>query len=181
MAGNSVSITRPITAYFKVVRIILIKGLSGYVEISSDMIINQIAHTVFDSFANTDIVVAILNHNGSYVSNKLDVFERIFAERILLDELCRRVDDGQEPLIAHIDGYLVAASGLSAGFNGVGYAVMLLPAGSFGNIPESLDFIEIILEQFSLIAGLIEQNQQLKDYSGAVKTDVELPAFANVN
>jgi hypothetical protein len=145
------------------------------------MTINQIAQAVFDGFDNTDIVVAILNRSGSYVSNRLDIFERVFAEQRLLDELCRRVDDGQEPLISQIDGYLVAACGLSSGFDGIGYAIMLLPGDSFGKSFEHLDFIEIILEQFSLVAGLIEQNQQLRDYSEAVKTEAESTAFASVN
>ncbi len=177
---------------------ILVKRLLLCVEImltwfmqmlwNGKMTINKIAQMVFDSFGDTDIVIAIIARSGSYVSNRLDIFERIFAERSLLDELCRRVDDGCEPLISQIDGYLVAASGLSSGFDGIGYAIMLLPACSFGQ-SEHLDFgfdsahhfIEIILEQFSVIAGLIEQNQQLKDYSETEKTGAELAAFASVN
>jgi hypothetical protein len=185
---------------------ILVKGLLLCVEIiltwfmqmlwNGKMTINKIAQMVFDSFGDTDIVIAIIARSGSYVSNRLDIFERIFAERSLLDELCRRVDDGCEPLISQIDGYFVAASGLSSGFDGigstssplVGYAIMLLPACSFGQ-SEHLDFgfdsahhfIEIILEQFSVIAGLIEQNRQLKDYSETEKTGAELAAFASVN
>lgn len=148
------------------------------------MIINQIAHTVFDSFDDTDIVVAILNHNGSYVSNKLDVFEKVFAQRGLLEELCGRINDGQEPLITNIDGYLVAARGLSAGLKDVdstgsrqvGYAIMLLPGESS---KPSLEYIEIILEHLSLISGLIEQNQ--KNYIEFAKSDMEMPAFAGIN
>ncbi len=141
------------------------------------MTINQIAHAVFDSFASTDIVLAILNHNGSYVANKLDVFEEVFSDQRLLDELCRRVNDGQEPVISQIDGFFVAAAGLSNGFEQVGYAIILLPAESFGHI----DFIEIILEQFSTIAGLIEQNQQLKDSIETEKTIFDMPALTSVN
>ncbi|MGB8226589.1 MAG: hypothetical protein WCE45_06985 [Sedimentisphaerales bacterium] len=141
------------------------------------MTINQIAQSVFGSFADTDIVLAILNHNGSYVSNKLDIFERVFADQRLLDELCRRVDDGQEPLFSQIDSYFIAASGLSCGFEGIGYAVMLLPAESF----ISVDFIEIILEQFSTIAGLIEENQQLRESSEIEKTIFEVPVLTSVN
>ncbi len=156
---------------------ILVKPRLFPAEVSFDMIINRIASMVFDSFADTDVVVAILNHNGSYVASRLDVFEKVFCDRGLLDGLCRRVDDGQEPLIAHIDGFLVAASSLSAGFNGIGYVVMLLP----GSSQQSFEHIEIILEQFSLIAGLIEQNQQLRDYSESGKSDMDLVAVACVN
>jgi hypothetical protein len=140
------------------------------------MIINQIASMVFDDFADTGIVIAIIGRTGSYVSNKLDVFERIFVEGGLLDGLCGRVDDGQEPVISRLDGHLVAASGLSAGFDSIGYVVMLLPAGT-SEQSVYFDFIEIIFAQFSHIAGLIVQNQRLRDYSEAV----DLDAFAAVN
>lgn len=175
---------------------ILIKRLLVFVEIIS-MTINKIAQVVFDSFANTDIVLAILNRNGSYVSNKIEVFEQVFSEGKLLEELRRKIDDGHEPLITQIGEFLVAASALSADFNSMGYVIMLLPAStssegsghSSEKSPEYLDstgsrqveLIEIILEQFSLIAGLIEQNQQLIEYSETIKTSAELAAFASVN
>jgi hypothetical protein len=141
------------------------------------MTINQIAQSVFDSFADTDIVLGILNHNGSYVSNKLDIFERVFADQRLLDELCKRVNDGQEPLFSQINEYFIAASGLSSGIEGIGYAVLLLPVESF----RSVDFVEVILEQFSTIAGLIEQNQQLKESGEIEKTIFEMPVLTSVN
>lgn len=140
------------------------------------MIINQVAQAVFDSFAGTGVVVAILSRNGSYVASKVEVFEKVFADRRLLDELRRRVDDGQEPLLAQMDGFFIAAASLSSG---VGYAVMLVPACSFEQ-SEDFDFIEVILEQFSVIAGLVEQNQQLRDFGESVKSDAALAAFAAV-
>jgi len=170
--------------YFPDVYIFLIKRLLLFDETIA-MTINQIAQSVFGSFADTDIVLTILNHNGSYVSNKLDIFERVFSDQRLLDELCRRVDDGQEPLFSQIDSYFIAASGLSSGFEGIGYAVMLLPAESF----KSVDFVEVILGQFSTIAGLIEENQQLRE-SGEIEKTIfcrkashsgEMPVLTSVN
>lgn len=174
--------------YFPDVYIFLIKRLLLFDETIA-MTINQIAQAVFGSFADTDIVLGILNHNGSYVSNKLDIFERVFADQRLLDELCRRVDDGQEPVFSQINEYFIAASGLSccgaSRREGIGYAVMLLPAESF----KSLDFIEVVLEQFSTIAGLIEENQRLRE-SGEIEKTIfchkaspngEMPVLASVN
>jgi len=157
------------------------------------MTINQIAQSVFGSFADSDIILGILNHNGSYVSNRLDIFERVFADQRLLDELCRRVDDGQEPVFSQINEYFIAASGLSSGFEGIGYAVILLSAESFRSVDSTdsrqVDFVEVILEQFSTIAGLIEQNQQLKE-SGEIEKTIfchkaslsgEMPVLTSVN
>jgi hypothetical protein len=106
----------------------------------------------------------------------LDVFESVFADQRVLDELCRRIDDGHEPLITHIDSYLLAAKAVASGFDNIGYAVILLPADTSEKSLEYLDFLEIILEQFSLIADLVEQNQQLKQSS-----ETELASFACVN
>jgi len=181
----------------------LIKPLLLFVE-TIFMTINKIAQTVFDSFDNTDIVLAILNHNGTYVANKLDIFEQVFSDSRLLDELCRRVDDGQEPLISQVDGFLVAASGLSNGLKNIGYAIMLLPADStsspqadsFKSVDSTPsaqlrtglltagDFIEIILEQFSTIAGLIEANRQLRDASETAESRhfaFEMPSLTALN
>ena len=131
---------------------------------------------VFDSFEGTDLIVAILGRTGSYVSNKLDVFEKVFADQRILAELCRRIDDGQEPLITHIDSYLLAAKAVTSGSDNIGYAVILLPACTFEKSFSCLDYIEIILDQFSLIAGLLGQNQHLGQSSRA-----ELASFAGVN
>ena len=90
----------------------LIKHRLKFVEVSSNMIINRIASMVFDSFESTDLIVAIIGCTGSYVSNRLDVFESVFADQRVLDELCQRIDDGHEPLITHIDSYLLAAKQL---------------------------------------------------------------------
>lgn len=141
------------------------------------MTINKIAHAVFDSFDNTNVVIAILNKNGSYVANKLDVFEEVFAEPAILDELCRKIDDGQEPLISQIDGFVIAASSLFSGFEQIGYSIMLIPIETF----KSFDFIEVILQQFSQIAGLIEQNQQLRESSQVEQSVFEMPVLTNVN
>jgi hypothetical protein len=131
---------------------------------------------VFDSFESTGLIVAILGRTGSYVSNKLDVFETVFADQRVLDGLCRRIDDGHEPLTTRINGYLVAASALTSGFDCIGYVVMLLPADTSEKSIDCLDFVEIMLNQCSLIADLVEQNQQLKQ-----SAETESASFANVN
>jgi hypothetical protein len=131
---------------------------------------------IFDSFEGTDLIVAILDRTGSYVASRLDVFESVFADQRILDELCRRIDDGHEPLITHIDSYLLAAKAVTSGLDNIGYAVILLPACTFEKSFGCLDYIEIILDQFSLLAGLLSQNQQLQQSSKA-----ELASFAGVN
>jgi hypothetical protein len=141
------------------------------------MLINRIASSVFDSFSDSGIIATIVAPSGTYVSNRVEIFEQVFSNQRLLDQLCRRIDDGCEPLIAQIDDFLVAACGLSAGFDNLGYVIMLLPSYTYEQ-SENFDFIEIILEQFSSLAALIEQNQRLRDLGEPEKTVPELAALS---
>lgn len=144
------------------------------------MIIEQIAKLVFEKFPD-DIVLAILGRDGSLIANKPEIFRQVFPVNNLLNELCARVDDGHEPLISQVDGHLVAASGLSTDTGSIGYAVMLMPNDSPEKSIECHDFIEIILEQFSLIAALVDLNQQLTCTNRAEMGSFASPIFAGVN
>ena len=118
------------------------------------MTINKIASTVFESFEDTDIILTIVARSGSYVSNKINVFEEVFSEPNLLEELCRRIDDGCEPLISRIGGYLIAASSV----NDTGYAIMLLP--NFDESVNCMSLIEVILSQISLLSAKLVTDSQ---------------------
>ena len=125
------------------------------------MTINKIARTVFDCFQDSDIILTILDRTGSYVSNKVDVFEQVFSRQELLDNLCGRIDDGCEPLIAQLGDYSVAATGFSANGSFGGYAVMLLPGCNLEKAIGCTDFIEIILSQITLLADRVVQDSQI--------------------
>jgi hypothetical protein len=145
------------------------------------MIIEQIAELIFNKFADTDIALAILGRDGSFIANKPEVFGKVFPAHRLLAELCAKIDDGCEPLISQVDGHFVAASDISTDSGSIGYAVMLLPNDRPEKSIEYHDFIEIILEQFSLIAGLVELNQQLTDHGRAEMGGLASPIFASLN
>ncbi|MBU1260305.1 MAG: hypothetical protein KJ757_07215 [Planctomycetes bacterium] len=137
------------------------------------MTINKIARTVFDSFQNSDIILTILDRTGSYVSNKVDVFKQVFSKQELLDNLCGRIDDDCEPLIAQLGDYSVAAAGFSANGSFGGYAVMLLPGCNLEKAVGCTDFLEIILSQISLLADKAVQDSQIPglDYQAQLQTE----------
>jgi hypothetical protein len=148
---------------------------------SREMTIDQTARMMFDNIDNTDIVLAILGRNGSCVSSRPEVFAKVFADQRLLENLCGKIDDGAEPVISKIDDCLVVASSLCAGVKNLGYAIMLLPGYSPEKSFEYLDFIEIIMDQFSLLAGVIEENQQLADADRNSQCDELVGVLAGVN
>ncbi len=137
------------------------------------MTIKKIARTVFDSFQNSDIILTILDRGGSYVSNKVEVFEQVFSRQELLANLCGRIDDGCEPLIAQIGDYSVAATGFSANGSFGGYAVMLLPGCNLEKAVGCTDFIEIILSQIALLAERAVQDSQIPglNYQAQLQTE----------
>ena len=172
---------RPINHILRPSAQFLIKRASISVEIRFEwffyrcrkMTIYKIARTVFDSFQNSDIILTILDRTGSYVSNKVEVFEQVFSSQELLDNLCGRIDDGCEPLISQIGDYAVAAMGLSANGSFGGYVVMLLPGCNLEKAIGCTDFIEIILSQVTLLAERAVQDSQIPglDYQAQLQTE----------
>lgn len=107
---------------------------------------------IFDSFENTDIAVALISKDGDCIANRPEVFDKVFSNQKLLEGLCQKIDDGQEPLITFVDDFLVAASGLSTGDDDISYAVMIVPDCSPERAISCMDFVEIILSQISQLA-----------------------------
>ncbi len=124
------------------------------------MTINKIAQAVFDSFQDSEIIIAIVDRNGSYVSNKIHLFEQIFSKQELLEQLCQKIDDGCEPLMDQVGDYLVAASGFSANGSWGGYTVMLIPNCNLHKAVGCTDFLEIILSQVSIVAEKVALQSQ---------------------
>ena len=145
------------------------------------MVIEQTAQMMFNNIDCSDIVLAVLGRDGSCTSSRPDVFAKVFANQGLLRDLCSKIDDGCEHLISRIDDCLIIGSSLSSGADSIGYVIMLLPGYSPEKSFEYLDFIEIIMEQFSLLAGVIEQNQHLAGLSQSAQTDNFVGVLAGVN
>jgi hypothetical protein len=124
-------------------------------------VLNQTGQLVFESFENTDITFALVSRNGRCITNRPQVIAQVFSNQKLLDSLCQRVDDGVEPTMAHIGDYLVAASALSIDEDDNGFVVMILPGYTPEKTTASMDFIEVILSQISLLAREVGRNMEL--------------------
>jgi len=127
------------------------------------MVIDGIAETVLESFEESETILTIVDKEGCYVSSKTDVFERIFADPRVLDSLCKKIDDGCEPLVSHIGSYFVAGSAVK----NVGYSILIVPNYSPDKNASYHDFAEIILSQVSLLTEkvLTDSDTNLEYYS----------------
>jgi len=123
-------------------------------------VLNQTAQLVFESFENTDITFALISNQGHCITSRPKVVAEVFSNPKLLDSLCQRIDDGDEPTMAYIGDYLVAASGLSIDEDNNGFVIMILPGYTPEKASASMDFIEVILSQISLLAQQVGRNME---------------------
>jgi hypothetical protein len=128
------------------------------------MIMEKATQPIFDSFENTDIAVALISKDGDCIANRPEVFDKIFSNQELLESLCRRIDDGQEPLMTCLDDSLVVASGLSTGDDDISYAVMIVPDCSPERAIGCMDFVEIILSQISQLASKGQRDMEASSF-----------------
>ena len=142
-------------------------------------VFNQTAKLVFESFESTDITFALISKHGSCTANKPDIFVKIFNRRNLLEAVCARIDDGDEPVMICVDDSLVVASGLSTGGDS-GYIIMILPGYSPEKAAECTEFIEVILNQISLLAQQVECNIESSCFDG-LAYDCQLPTGPALN
>jgi hypothetical protein len=123
-------------------------------------VLNQTAQLVFESFENTDITFALVSKDGHCISNRPQVVTQVFSNPKLLDSLCQRIDDGDEPTMACVGDYLVAGSGLLIDEDNNGFVIMILPGYNPEKASASMDFIEIILSQILLLAREVGRNME---------------------
>lgn len=129
----------------------------------------QIARQVFDTIPEGGPLVLIMDrHSNRWPSNseelaKLNINESFF------EELCAKIDDGNEPIVTQIHEHSLIASGLATEQSDCGYVMIAIPQSSPESTFNNIDLIEMLLNQFSVIAKLIEKNDllyevQLKHY-----------------
>lgn len=112
------------------------------------MVIDRIAQAVMESFEESEIILAVVDREGCYVSSKIDKFEEVFSNPQMLDEICRKIDDGYEPLTTEMGGYFLAGSAIDS----VGYSILLVPDYTPDKMGAYSDFAEIVLSQISMLA-----------------------------
>jgi len=124
----------------------------------------QIARQVFDTVPEGGPLVLIMDRNGNrWPSNSQELAELDISESFY-EELCSKIDDGSEPIFTQINEHSIIATGLTTERSDCGYVMIAIgqsnPESTFSNI----DLIEMLLNQFSVIAKLIEKNNLLYEH-----------------
>jgi hypothetical protein len=129
---------------------------------SPSFVINeQIARQIFEVLPEEGPIIAIIDKNGNIWPSNSEEFDKLDLSESFLKELCAKIDDGAEPVITGSNDCSIIAVQLATQRNNCGYVVIALPQYSPESTLININLIEILLNQFSLIAKLIEKNNML--------------------
>jgi hypothetical protein len=129
---------------------------------SPSFVINeQIARQIFEVLPEEGPIIAIIDKNGNIWPSNSEEFDKLDLSESFLKELCAKIDDGAEPVITGSNDCSIIAVQLATQRNNCGYVVIALPQYSPESTLININLIEILLNQFSLIARLIEKNNHL--------------------
>lgn len=129
---------------------------------SPGFVINeQVARQIFEVLPEQGPIITIIDRNGNIWPSDSEEFAKLNISESFLKELCAKIDDGAEPVITDLNDCSIIAVQLATERNNCGYVIIALPQYSPESTLINIDLIEILLNQFSLIAKLIEKNNLL--------------------
>lgn len=105
-----------------------------------------------------------------FVDNRYQVYAN-YSERVLflrekpdiVQHLCRRIDDGNDPCVLPMNGGCTAGTQLADEQGHWGYFLVFLPGYTRQTAQANMDLIELVLAQAQLIFGLIGKNSRFSD------------------
>ena len=130
----------------------------------------QVARQIFDILPEKGPVMVIMDREGNLWPSDSARFSNLDISSALLEELCNKIDDGAEPVVTQADEVGIVAAQLTTERTNCGYVIIALPQYSPESTLINIGLIEILLNQISLIAKLIEKNTllyelQMKQFS----------------
>ncbi len=132
--------------------------------ISTEWMLNeQIAKEVFGIQPENGPVVVILDRDGTCWPSDAERFAKLDLDAALLKDLCAKVDDGAEPVIAQINDCSIVAAQLATERTNCGYVLIALAGYSLEATMANIDLIEMLLGQIGLIGKLIEKHNQARE------------------
>ena len=123
----------------------------------------QIARQIFAIQPENGPIMLILDRRDNCWPSDSEKFSSLNIDREFLKELCAKVDDGAEPVIAQLNNCSIVAAQLATERTNCGYIVLIMPQYSTESTIVNMDIIETLVSQIGLIARLIEKTNQLSE------------------
>lgn len=121
----------------------------------------QIARQIFEILPERGPFMVIMDRNGNRWPSDSESFSKLGLDESFLADLCAKIDDGAEPLVTQVNDFSIIATQLATEQTNCGYVIIALPQYSPESTLINIDLIDILLNQISLIAELIEKNTLL--------------------
>ena len=129
---------------------------------SQNCVLNeQIARQIFEILPEQGPVMVIMDRDGNCWPSDSESFSGLNLDESFLEELRAKIDDGAEPLVTQVNDFSIVAAQLVTEQTNCGYVIIALPQYSPESTLINIDLVEILLNQVSLIAKLIEKNTLL--------------------
>ncbi|MHC4221628.1 MAG: hypothetical protein ACYST9_04340 [Planctomycetota bacterium] len=129
---------------------------------SASCVLNeQIARQIFDILPDDGPLLVIMGKDGHCWPSNSEKFVQMDISEHFLNEVCEKINDGDEPLITQKDDCSIVASQLATDKANCGYIIFALPQYTPESTMANMSLIELILNQVGLIARLIEKNDHL--------------------
>jgi hypothetical protein len=146
--------------------------------LSSSFALNeQIARQLFEVLPEQGPVVLIMDRNGNMWPSDSEEFTRLNISESHLKDLREKIDDGVEPVISQTNDCSIIAAQLATERSNCGYVIVALPQYSPESTLANITLIETLLNQFNLIAKLLEKNNrlyeiQMQNYREQIKSEI---------
>ena len=143
------------------------------------MVNEQIARQVFETLPEGGPLMMILDRQGNTWPSDSHDFAKLKIGESFLREVCCKIDDGDEPVMTQFEECSIVATQLATETGDYGYVIIALPKYSPESTLANIDLIEMLLNQLSLIARLIEKHNrlceaQMKHYRVAAESEAAL-------
>lgn len=130
--------------------------------LSPSFVLNeQIARQLFEVLPEQGPVILIMDRNGNIWPSDSEEFAKLNIHESDLQELRAKIDDGVEPVITQVNDCSIIAAQLATERSNCGYVIITLPQYSPESTLINITLIETLLNQFNLIAKLLEKNNLL--------------------
>ena len=145
----------------------------------SFVLTEQITRQIFEVLPERGPIVVIIDSQGNSRPSDPEEFAKLNISESFLKEVCAKIDDGAEPVVTDSNDCSVIAAQLATERCNCGYVIMALPQYSPESILVNIDLFEMLLNQISLIAKLIEKNHllyevQMKHYRVCGQSEIAL-------
>ena len=147
---------------------------------SPSIVLNeQNTRQIFEGLPERGPIVVIIDREGNSRPSDPEEFAKLNISESFLKEVCAKIDDGAEPVVTEVNDCSLIAAQLATERCNCGYVIMALPQYSPESILINIDLFEMLLNQISLIAKLIEKNNllyevQMKHYRLCGQSEIAL-------